>query len=73
MMQRRKVLDLAGNANELVADVYDREYYQTSPERNPSGTPVDPNLPPDTSEGRVTRGHWFDFEPLGWPENRTVP
>lgn len=67
------VLDLSGNASELVADVFDPLYYRISPERNPAGPPIAGNLPADTSEGRVTRGLWFDREPLNWPANQIAP
>ena len=45
---------MAGNAAEWVSDWYDREYYQTSPERNPAG--------PESGEKRVIRGgSWTDL------------
>jgi formylglycine-generating enzyme required for sulfatase activity len=45
---------MAGNAAEWVADWYDREYYQKSPEKNPTG--------PDQGEKRVIRGgSWADL------------
>ncbi len=45
---------MAGNAAEWVADWYDREYYQTSPDKNPSG--------PSNGEKRVIRGgSWADL------------
>lgn len=44
---------MAGNAAEWVADWYDRDYYQKSPEQNPAG--------PSTGEKRVIRGgSWAD-------------
>jgi len=45
---------MAGNASEWVADWYDREYYQQSPEKNPAG--------PAQGEKRVLRGgSWADL------------
>ena len=45
---------MAGNAAEWVADWYDREFYQKSPDKNPSG--------PSNGEKRVIRGgSWADL------------
>lgn len=45
---------MAGNAAEWVADWYDREFYQKSPDKNPTG--------PSTGEKRVMRGgSWADL------------
>ena len=45
---------MAGNAAEWVADWYGRDYYQRTPEKNPSG--------PATGEKRVSRGgSWADL------------
>ncbi len=45
---------MAGNAAEWVADWYDREYYQKSPDKNPTGSA--------TGEKRVIRGgSWADL------------
>ena len=45
---------MAGNAAEWVADWYDREYYQKSPEKNPKG--------PESGEKRIIRGgSWSDL------------
>lgn len=45
---------MAGNAAEWVADWYDREYYQKSPDKNPTG--------PAQGEKRVLRGgSWADL------------
>lgn len=45
---------MAGNAAEWVADWYDREYYQKSPDANPAG--------PATGDKRVIRGgSWADL------------
>lgn len=45
---------MAGNAAEWVADWYDREFYQKSPDKNPTG--------PATGEKRVIRGgSWADL------------
>jgi formylglycine-generating enzyme required for sulfatase activity len=45
------MLDMAGNAEEWVADWYAQDYYATSPERNPQG--------PENGELRVLRGGAF--------------
>lgn len=44
-------LDMVGNVGEWVADYFDANYYQVSPEKNPSG--------PSTGDGRVTRGQSY--------------
>ena len=45
---------MAGNAAEWVADWYDRDYYQSSPKKNPTG--------PVQGEKRVLRGgSWADL------------
>jgi sulfatase modifying factor 1 len=48
---------MAGNAAEWVADWYDREYYQKSPEKNPPG--------PESGEKRVIRGGSWNDVPAG--------
>lgn len=48
---------MAGNAAEWVADWYDREYYQKSPERNPKG--------PAEGDKRVIRGGSWNDPPAG--------
>ncbi|MBI3606590.1 MAG: SUMF1/EgtB/PvdO family nonheme iron enzyme [Nitrospirae bacterium] len=48
---------MAGNAAEWVADWYDREYYQKSPERNPKG--------PAEGDKRVIRGGSWNDPPSG--------
>ncbi len=46
--------DLAGNAWEWVNDWYDREYYKTSPDKNPKG--------PVTGKFKTVRGgSWVNF------------
>lgn len=48
------IFHMSGNAAEWMADWYDREYYQKSPERNPKG--------PDSGEKKIIRGgSWADL------------
>lgn len=60
-------LDMMGNVEEWIADWYDPEYYQNSPDRNPPG-PETPGLYPYiANKGRVVRGGSF----LGSPTSFT--
>jgi formylglycine-generating enzyme len=51
-----KVEDLLGNVSEWVADVYDPDYYQAAPDRNPHNTTVPKSRP----DGQYSRrgGNW---------------
>ncbi len=55
------VYDLAGNLGEWVYDIHDRDYYEGSPARNPTG-PERPAGVPDGDIDRVNRGgSWIDW------------
>lgn len=55
------VYDLAGNLGEWVYDIFDRHYYETSPDRNPTGPKREPGVP-DEEIDRVNRGgSWVDW------------
>lgn len=64
------VLDLAGNARELVSDRHDPDYYEASPEKNPQGPPQPSEV---WKQAGVTRGGYFDIEPLDWVITGPVP
>jgi formylglycine-generating enzyme required for sulfatase activity len=55
--------DMSGNLREWVSDLYDPNYYSTSPESNPQG-PESPVLLPDGGYGgRVMRGgSWHEWQ-----------
>jgi len=55
------IFDLSGNLGEWVYDLFDPNYYQTSPKRNPTGPKV-PDDAPDQRLDRVNRGgSWVDW------------
>jgi formylglycine-generating enzyme required for sulfatase activity len=62
------VMDLAGNAAEMVSDGFDPGYYAVSPQKNPTG----PGGEPPPRQG-VARGAWFHGQPPDWPAGKTVP
>jgi len=55
------VYDMAGNLGEWVLDVYDADYYNNTPAKNPGG-PAAPAGMPDQNIERVNRGgSWVDW------------
>ncbi len=60
------VLDLYGNARELVSDCYADDYYQHSPEKDPLGPPMVGTDNDGPYCVHVVRGAWFDWEPRDW-------
>ena len=67
------VLDLIGNARELVADFYSDSYYSSSPTQNPQGPSAPGGVPVDSAQYRSTRGSWFLHEPRDWPITNGAP
>ena len=53
------VEDMAGNVSEWVSDVWDRAYYEVSPDRNPTG-------PPQGSKHVVRGGNWDSGHETLW-------
>jgi formylglycine-generating enzyme required for sulfatase activity len=65
------VQDLLGNVSEWVADVYDPDYYQAAPDRNPYNTTV-PKSRPDGQHSR-RGGNWATrpgYLHSAWPIDR---
>ncbi len=60
------VLDLYGNARELVADFFRVDYYGGSTKQNPRGAPVPSGTAAEGSSHRVSRGGYFFREPASW-------
>jgi formylglycine-generating enzyme required for sulfatase activity len=60
------VLDMAGNAWELCSDLHDKDYYKSTPAKNPTG--------PVAGEKHVVRGgSWTNFDPIYFRcSNRSV-
>jgi formylglycine-generating enzyme required for sulfatase activity len=58
--------DMAGNVSEWVADWFDNNYYQKSPERNPQG--------PTSGDRKIRRGgSWVSFTPMLLRTTRRLP
>jgi formylglycine-generating enzyme required for sulfatase activity len=63
------VMDMHGNAAELVSDYFCHDYYKNSPEKNPQGCAKTGEF----NQNRLIRGTWFTFAPNDWTTANHAP